>query len=122
MALAIDILSWALISLGSFFTIAGAIGVVRMPDLFTRIHAAGVIDTAGVGFLVLGMMLQAGLSLVVLKLLFILALFFFTGPVVTHALAQAALHEKIDPLLAEGAQRNRAIAKPQPGATKGRPT
>jgi multicomponent Na+:H+ antiporter subunit G len=45
--------------------------------------------------------LQAGLSLVTLKLIFLLALFFFTGPVITHALAQACLHEKIQPALAE---------------------
>jgi multicomponent Na+:H+ antiporter subunit G len=120
MALAVDILSWALILLGSFFVVAGALGLVRMPNLFTRMHAVSVIDTTGVGFLVLGMMLQAGLGLVTLKLLFILVLFFFAGPVVTHALAQAALHEKIDP---EAAKRHRdATAEPIPGATKGRPS
>ena len=82
-----------LILLGSFFTVVGAFGLVRMPDVFTRMHAASVTDTLGVGFLILGMCLQAGLSLVTLKLVFLLALFFFTGPVVTHALAQACLHE-----------------------------
>lgn len=120
MALAINILSWALILAGSFFIVAGALGLVRMPDLFTRMHAASVIDTTGVGFLVLGMMLQAGLSLVTLKLLFILALFFFAGPVVTHALSQAALHEKIEPQL--GSRRRGATADPIPGASKGRPS
>jgi multicomponent Na+:H+ antiporter subunit G len=120
MALAVDILSWALILLGSFFTVAGAIGLVRMPDVFTRMHALSVIDTAGVGFLFVGMMLQAGASLVTLKLVFILALFFFAGPVITHALAQAALHEKVEPLL--GARRRDATADPIPGATKGRQT
>ena len=79
----------------------GAFGLVRMPEVFTRMHAASVTDTLGVGFLILGMGLQAGFSLVTLKLLFLLALFFFTGPVVTHALAQACLHEGIEPLLAE---------------------
>lgn len=122
MMLAVDILSWALIVLGSFFIIAGAIGIVRMPDLFTRMHAAGVIDTAGAGFLALGLMLQAGPTLVTLRLLFILALFFFTGPVVTHALAQAALHEKIKPQLAGGGRRRGATADPLPDLTKGRQT
>jgi multicomponent Na+:H+ antiporter subunit G len=51
------------------------------------------------------MILQVGLSLIALKLLFILGLFFFTGPVVTHALAQAALHERIKPQLAEDRRR-----------------
>jgi multicomponent Na+:H+ antiporter subunit G len=106
--IAIDVASWVLIALGSFFTIAGALGLVRMPEVFTRMHAASVIDTLGVGLLILGMALQAGLSLVTLKLLFLLALFFFTGPVVTHALAQACLHEGIRPLLAEDRRSERA--------------
>jgi multicomponent Na+:H+ antiporter subunit G len=101
MPLAVDILSWVLIVLGSFFTVVGGIGLVRMPDLYTRMHAASVTDTLGAGLLIFGMMLQAGLSLVTLKLLFLLGLFFFFAPVVTHALAQAALHEKIEPQLAE---------------------
>jgi multicomponent Na+:H+ antiporter subunit G len=100
-SLVIDIASWVCILLGSFFTIVGALGLVRMPEVFTRMHAASVTDTLGVGFLILGMGLQAGLSLVTLKLLFLLALFFFTAPVVTHALAQACLHKNIRPMLAE---------------------
>jgi multicomponent Na+:H+ antiporter subunit G len=64
-------------------------------------HAASVTDTLGVGFLIFGMMLQAGLGLVTLKLLFLLLLFIFTAPVVTHALAQACLHENIKPQLSE---------------------
>ena len=52
------------------------------------------------------MALQAGLSLVTLKLGFLLALFVFTGPVVTHALAQACLHEGVEPLLTDD-RRNR---------------
>jgi len=122
MALAVDIVSWVLILLGSFFTVSGAVGLVRMPDLFTRMHAASVIDTTGIGFLFIGMMLQAGFSLVTLKLLFILVLFFFASPVITHALAQAALHEKVEPLLASGGRRRDATAEPIPGATKGRQT
>jgi multicomponent Na+:H+ antiporter subunit G len=99
--LLVDLLSWACILAGGFFTIAGAIGLVRMPELFTRMHAASVIDTLGAGLLAAGMMLQAGFSLVTLKLLFILALFFFIGPVVTHALAQAAFHAGMVPKLDE---------------------
>jgi multicomponent Na+:H+ antiporter subunit G len=101
MSLAIEIASWALILAGSFFTLVGALGLVRMPDIFTRMHAASVTDTAGAGLLILGMMLQAGFGLTTLKLLILLGLFLFTGPVVTHALAQTCLHEKIEPLLAE---------------------
>lgn len=101
MTQAVEIASWVLILAGSFFTLVGALGLVRMPDAFTRLHAVSVVETAGVGCLFLGMSLQAGLGLVTLKLLFLLVLFFFTGPVVTHALAQACLHEGIEPLLAQ---------------------
>ena len=111
MTLAVEIASWVLILLGSFFTIVGAFGMVRMPEIFTRMHAASVTDTLGVGFFILGMILQAGFGLVTLKLVFLLILFFFTGPVVTHALAQACLHEGIKPLLAED---RRGMARPQP--------
>jgi multicomponent Na+:H+ antiporter subunit G len=97
----LELASWAFVLTGSFFTVVGALGLVRMPDVFTRMHAASVTDTVGVGFLIAGMCLQAGFSLIALKLLFVLALFLFTAPVVTHALAQACLHEKVDPILAE---------------------
>jgi multicomponent Na+:H+ antiporter subunit G len=113
MTLAIEFASWVLILLGSFFTIVGGLGLVRMPEVFTRMHAASVTDTLGVGFLILGMSLQAGFGLVTLKLVFLLALFLFTGPVVTHALAQACLHEGIQPQLAED---RRGVARSQ--ATK----
>jgi len=98
---AIEIASWASILLGSFFTAVGALGLVRMPDVFTRMHAAGVTDTAGVGLLIFGMILQSGLTLTTVKLVVLLALFLFTGPVVTHALAQTCLHENVKPLLAQ---------------------
>lgn len=101
MDLIVDVLSWGLIVTGSFFIVVGAVGLMRMPDVYTRMHAASVIDTAGAGFLILGLILQAGLSLITLKLLFILAIFFFTSPVVTHALAQATLAAGIEPKLAE---------------------
>lgn len=99
MMLIVEIVSWVLILLGSFFTVVGAFGLVRMPEVFTRMHAASVTDTLGVGFLILGMSVQAGLSLVTLKLFFLMLLFVFTAPVVTHALAQACLHEGVEPAL-----------------------
>jgi multicomponent Na+:H+ antiporter subunit G len=97
----VETASWLCILVGSFFTLVGAFGLVRMPEIFTRMHAASVVDTLGVGFLILGMGLQAGLALTTLKLAFLLALFFFTGPVVTHALAQACLHENVQPAFTE---------------------
>jgi multicomponent Na+:H+ antiporter subunit G len=111
----VEIASWLCILLGSFFTLTGAFGLVRMPEVFTRMHAASVVDTLGVGFLILGMGLQAGFGLITLKLMFLLALFFFTGPVVTHALAQACLHENVQPVLTEDRRRLRR-AHPAPAA------
>jgi len=64
-------------------------------------RSISVIDTLGIGMMFLGMAVQAGFSLVTLKLLFLLALVFFTWPVVTHALAQACLHAGVEPQLAE---------------------
>lgn len=100
-ALAIDIASWILLVAGSAFYVIGAIGLLRMPDVFTRMHAASVADTVGGGLLIGGMMLQAGWSLVTLKLLTILLILLYTGPVATHALARAARYAGLEPKLHE---------------------
>jgi multicomponent Na+:H+ antiporter subunit G len=101
MHVALDIISGILIAAGSFFVLVGALSLVRMPDIYARIHGASIIDTVGAGFLILGLIVQTGWSLTTVKLLFILAIFFFTLPVAAHALAQAALHEGVKPKLAE---------------------
>ena len=75
---------------GSVFIFIGALCLVRLPDFYTRMHAAGVTDTLGAELLLLGMMLQAGLSLVTLKLVLISLFIFFTSPTSTHAVANAA--------------------------------
>jgi multicomponent Na+:H+ antiporter subunit G len=108
-------LSWLLIVAGGFFTLVGAIGLVRMPDVYTRMHAASVTDTLGTGLLLLGFMVQAGLSLVLLKLVFLFVLFFFVSPVATHALANAALHYGIAPKLSHD-HRGRLDADARKGA------
>jgi multicomponent Na+:H+ antiporter subunit G len=113
MDFAIEILSWICISLGSFFVVCGALGILRMPDLYTRLHSASVIDTTGAGFLILGMILQAGWSLVTIKLVFVLAIFFFTLPVASHALSRAALYEGMKPVLKE--DRTGATSSNDPG-------
>lgn len=103
--LLVDLLSWALLLVGSFFCLVGSFGMLRMPDVFTRMHAAGVIDCMGVGGIVAGLVLQAGFTLVTAKLVIILLLVLVTSPVATHALAQAALHDGVKPLLGERARR-----------------
>ena len=96
-----DLLSWLFLLSGSFFAIVGGIGVIRMPDLFTRLHAAGVTDTGGAGLVLVGLMFQGGFSLVTVKLLMILGFLWFSSPVSTYALARAALAGGEEPFWAE---------------------
>ena len=102
MTAAIDIASWVLLVAGGFFCVVGGIGLLRMPDFYTRVHAASVTETLGAGLILLGLMLQAGLTLVAAKLAIIGLLIFFSSPAAAHALASAALGRGLEPLLDEG--------------------
>ncbi|MBK5103647.1 MAG: monovalent cation/H(+) antiporter subunit G [Burkholderiales bacterium] len=102
MSMALDILSWICIAAGGVFCVIGAFGLMRMPDFYTRVHAASITDTVGAGLLLLGMLLQAGLSLIAVKLVMIGLLFLFANPTATHALVKAALARGLKPLLAPG--------------------
>ena len=97
MSIVLDIASWLALVLGGFLIFTGGVGLVRFPDLYTRMHAASVTDTGGAGLVLLGLMLQAGMTLVTVKLVLILWFLLFTGPVATHVLAKAALHGNIAP-------------------------
>jgi len=101
MTLWIDALSWVCLVAGGLFSVVGAVGVLRMPDVFTRMHAASVIDTLGAGLILLGLLLQAGVTLVAVKLLMVGLLIFFASPTATHALARAAMVRGLEPLLAD---------------------
>ncbi len=101
MTLLLDIASWILILAGSAFCIVGGIGLLRMPDFFTRMHAASITETLGAGLILAGLILQAGFTLVTAKLLMIGLLIFFTSPTATHALAKAALARGLQPELAK---------------------
>jgi multicomponent Na+:H+ antiporter subunit G len=101
MSVAIDIASALLCLAGGGFCVVGGVGVLRMPDFYTRIHAASVCDNVGAMLVLLGLMLQAGWSLALVKLLAIAVLVIFTSPVATHALARAALGRGLEPLLAK---------------------
>ena len=88
--LAADIASWAFIVAGSAGIVVAALGLLRLPDFYTRLHAGGVTDTFGAELIIIGLAIQAGFSLLAVKL-FIIGLFlFFTGPTATHAAANAA--------------------------------
>ncbi|MGQ0544737.1 MAG: monovalent cation/H(+) antiporter subunit G [Betaproteobacteria bacterium] len=90
MSLALDIASWILILAGGAFSILGAVGMLRMPDFYTRVHAASVTDIVGALAILLGLALQAEQALVAVKLGVIALLIFFTSPAATHALVRAA--------------------------------
>ena len=97
MSLILDLLSWLLLIAGSFFVVTGGIGLVRMPDFFTRLHPAGVVDTMGASLVVAGLIIQEGATQVSVKLLLILVFLFFTSPTATHAVAHAALAGGLEP-------------------------
>ena len=99
MSAAVEVLSWLALLAGGFFCIVGAVGLVRMPDFYTRMHAASVTDTLGAALMLAGMMLQAGLSLVTVKLAIIGLLILFASPTATHALAKAGMTRGVLPLL-----------------------
>ncbi|MFK5977303.1 MAG: monovalent cation/H(+) antiporter subunit G [Rhizobiaceae bacterium] len=86
----IDILSWISLLGGGACVIIGSIGTTRFPDFWSRLHAASVTDSAGMLLLVLGMCLQAGFTLITVKLIIIGIFLFITGPTTTHAVANAA--------------------------------
>ncbi|MDG2380196.1 MAG: monovalent cation/H(+) antiporter subunit G [Pirellulaceae bacterium] len=83
---------------GSVFAVIGGIGIVRLPDFYTRLHAGGVTDTLGAGLILIGLMFQAGLTLATVKLLMVLLFLLVTSPTACHLLAQVALNEGLEPL------------------------
>ncbi len=91
MAMFIDITSWIMMSLGGLFVFIGGVGVLRMPNLYTRMHAASLTDTIGAILIIAGIMLQAGISLATIKLAAILLFLLLTSPTASNALASAAL-------------------------------
>ena len=86
----VDALSGALILSGGGLSITGAIGLLRLPDFYSRTHAGGLTDTLGALLILLGLILQAGFSLIAVKLAMIAVLLHVAAPTGAHALAKAA--------------------------------
>lgn len=95
----LEIIALVLVFAGTAFCLVGAIGVLRFPDVFSRMHAAGIMDTLGAFLILVGLLMLAGWSLASAKLVFILAFLWMTSPTSTHALAKAAIHCGERPLL-----------------------
>ncbi len=97
MSAAVDIASWIAMVTGGLLLVTGALGMVRLPDLFTRLHAASLADTGGAALLLLGMVLQTDFGLDTVKLVLIGIVLFLTAPTATHAVAHSALLGGISP-------------------------
>ena len=87
----LDILSWVCLSLGSIFCIIGGVGMLRLPEFYSRTHAASITDTMGAGLVLIGLLLQTnGDWMVVIKLGFVMGFMLLINPAASHALAKAA--------------------------------
>jgi multicomponent Na+:H+ antiporter subunit G len=95
----LEVISGILLMSGMFFCVVGGIGLIRMPDFYTRVHAASLTDTLGASLVLMALMLQGGLTLVTAKLVIIWIFMFVTGPAASHALAKAAFFRGPEPVL-----------------------
>ena len=93
----VDILSWILLCLGGGFVLIGGIGALRLPNFYTRLHAASLTETMATILIFAGMILQAGLSLASVKLVAIMLFLLLTAPTASYALANAALQSGMRP-------------------------
>ena len=101
-ALVAEVLSWIFIFAGSVFVLIGGIGLIRLPDFYTRIHAAGITDTMGAWLILIGLMFSAGWTLITVKLFMLLFFLAATSPLSSHALAKAAFLRGLEPMLGRG--------------------
>ena len=97
MSIIVDIASALSLIAGAVFIIIGSIGLIRLPDFFTRLHGAGIAETLGAWLVLLGLLLQSGWSSTSIKLVMIFIFLVITGPTATHALAKSALHGGLKP-------------------------
>lgn len=102
----INIISIVFIFIGAVFVVVGAFGLIRMPDFYTRLHAASVTDTGGILFITIGLILQAIFifenPMAAIKLLLVVIFTYITAPTASHAVAKAALMAKIMPQCPNG--------------------
>jgi len=96
-----DLIAIALILAGLFFLIVAAIGMLRLPDVFTRSHALSLTDSLGAFLVLAGLAIYQGFSLNLLKILVVLALLYLLNPVVSHATIRAALRSGLKPWVRE---------------------
>ncbi len=90
----VHILSTIMLLIGSFFFLVGTIGLIRMPDVYSKMHATTKCDTLGAGFIMAGLMLLTGFSGVTIKLLLIIVFIWLTNPTAAHIIAKANYRKK----------------------------
>lgn len=98
MSLALDILTVLMFAAGGALIFVGGLGALRMPDLYTRMHPAGLTDTMGTILVLAGCLLQAGFTLAAVKLAAILVFLLLTAPTAAYALANAARLANLAPM------------------------
>jgi multicomponent Na+:H+ antiporter subunit G len=118
MDLFLPYLSGFSLAIGTLALVIGSLGLIRLPDVFSRIHAVGMMDTAGVGFIVLGMMIHEGFSLISVKLAAVAVFLFFTSPIATHAVAQVAHKSGFSPVATGAATSAKKVARKKPAKAK----
>jgi multicomponent Na+:H+ antiporter subunit G len=92
----------ALLLIGAASVLIGGVGVIRMPDLYTRMHASSLTDTVASLTLLSGLILHSGLTLATFKLFTVLVFVLLTGPTATYALANAAYSSGLQPPVPHG--------------------
>ena len=92
-----DVVSTVFLLTGVFFALTGALGILRMPDFYSRLHPAGKSDTLAQGLILVGLMFQAGDPMVAIKLALLAGLLFVTAPTATHAISRAAELDGLEP-------------------------
>lgn len=92
-----NIITILFITTGAFFMLVGSIGVIRLPDFFTRSHATSKSDTLGIMLVLGGLAIYEGFTVTSLKLILIVFFIALANPVGSHALARSALFFGIKP-------------------------
>lgn len=107
MSIFFDVVSWSLLIIGGFMCFSGGVGIHRFPDFFSRMQAASITDTLGSALILIGLAIQTDWQLTVLvKLALILLFILFTTPTASHALAKAALHGGLRPMLGKSSDKS----------------
>ncbi len=91
-----EIISIFFIVGGLFFLFVGAVGLIRLPDVYNRMHAVGKCDTLGAGLMLIGLMVIADSFSVIIKLSIVLFLIIVINPVVTHLMAKVSYERGMD--------------------------